>query len=42
MWFVCTQDTANFRAGNVVGMSHEVGELEYCASTLFDFVRSGE
>jgi uncharacterized protein (TIGR02996 family) len=42
VWAVCLQDTADFRAGNVVGIDHEVGELEYCAPSLFDFVRCEE
>jgi uncharacterized protein (TIGR02996 family) len=39
VWAVCLQDTADFRAGNVVGIDHEVGKLEGCAPTLFDFLR---
>jgi uncharacterized protein (TIGR02996 family) len=42
VWAVCLQDTADFRAGNVVGIDHEVGKLEYDSPTLFDFVRCGE
>jgi hypothetical protein len=42
VWAVCLKDTADFRAGNVVGIGHETGEPEYRAPTLFDFVRGGE
>jgi hypothetical protein len=39
LWGVCLEDVAGFRAGNVVKLDHEVGELEECSNTLFDFIR---
>jgi hypothetical protein len=36
---VCLKDVAGFRAGQVVKLDHEVGELEACANSLFEFVR---
>ena len=39
LWGVCLEDVAGFRAGTVVRLDHEVGELEECSPSLFEFVR---
>jgi hypothetical protein len=39
LWGVCLEDVAGFRAGHVVKLDHEVGELERCSPSLFEFVR---
>ncbi|HEY7158350.1 MAG TPA: SMI1/KNR4 family protein [Gemmataceae bacterium] len=39
LWGVCLEDVAGFPAGSVVKLDHEVGELEVCSASLFQFVR---
>jgi hypothetical protein len=39
LWGVCAADVAGHRVGTIVKLDHEVGELEACASSLFEFVR---
>ncbi len=39
LWGVCLEDVAGFRAGQVVRLDHEVGELEACAASLYELVR---
>jgi hypothetical protein len=39
LWGVCLEDVAGFGPGSVVYLDHEVGELEKCSSSLFEFVR---
>jgi hypothetical protein len=39
LWGVCLEDVADFRAGAVVKLDHELGELEECSPSLFEFVR---
>jgi hypothetical protein len=42
LWGVCLQDVAAFRAGSVVRLDHEVGELEACSPSLFELVRDSK
>jgi hypothetical protein len=42
LWGVCLEDVAGARAGNVVRLDHEVGELEECSPSLFEFVRDSK
>ncbi|HZT80573.1 MAG TPA: SMI1/KNR4 family protein [Gemmataceae bacterium] len=39
LWGVCLKGVAGFRAGEVVKLDHEVGELEDCANSLYEFIR---
>ena len=41
LYGVCAEDVGEFRAGEVVYLDHEVGELERCFPSLLDFVRDG-
>ncbi len=41
LWGVCAADVASHRAGEVVKLDHEVGELEASYPNLAEFVRSG-
>lgn len=39
LWGVCVENVADFQVGEVVKLDHEVGELEKCVPTLYEFVR---
>ncbi|HEY7313131.1 MAG TPA: SMI1/KNR4 family protein [Gemmataceae bacterium] len=41
LWGVCVSDVAGHRAGEVVKLDHEVGELEASHPSLAEFVRRG-
>jgi hypothetical protein len=41
LWGVCVEDVAGHKAGAVVRMDHEVGDLEACQPSLAEFVRVG-
>jgi len=41
LWGVCVEDVAGHRAGEVVRLDHEIGELESSHKSLTDFVTNG-